>query len=181
MQGADFIIVAIIGISVIVGGVRGFVREAVALVTWLVAIWVAWRFSGFLHPYLGGVLETPEQKAWLARGIVLLAMLLAGWIIGSILSWLTRTAAGLSAVDRLFGVLFGLTRGIVLVGFAALLGQALRLEKEPWWTHSKLAPFATSIAGWLESYAGETRRLAHRALDAGNVRIRDPGNTEGQA
>ena len=166
MQGADFIIVAVIGISVIVGAVRGFVREAVALITWLVAIWVAWRFSGFLHPYLGGVLETPEQKAWLARGVVLLAVLLLGAMAGALLSWLTRTAAGLSAIDRFFGVVFGLTRGVVLVGFAALLGQAMKLEHEPWWKHARLAPYAVNVAGWLESFAGESRHLAHRALEA---------------
>jgi membrane protein required for colicin V production len=169
MQGADLIIVAVIGISVIIGAVRGFVREAVALVTWLVAIWVAWRFSGFLHPYLGGILETPEQKAWLARGIVLLAVLLVGSLIGALLSWLTRTAAGLSILDRLFGFLFGLTRGVVLVGFGALLGQTLKLERESWWAHSKLAPYAVHVAGWLESFAGESRHLAHRALDARNA------------
>ena len=166
MQGADFIIVAIIGVSVIIGAVRGFVREAVALISWLIAIWVAWRFSGFLHPYLGGVLETPEQKTWVARGLVLVLVLLTGWLVGAILAWLTRTAAGLSTVDRLFGLLFGLTRGVVLVGFAALLGQTLKLEHEPWWRHSKLAPYAVATAGWLESFAGETRHLAHGALEA---------------
>ena len=164
MQGADFIIVAVIGVSVIIGAVRGFVREAVALLTWLVAIWIAWRFSGFLHPYLGGILETPEQKAWVARGIVLLGVLLVGSLIGALLSWLTRTAAGLSIFDRVFGVLFGLTRGVVLVGFGALLGQTLKLEHEPWWTHAKFAPYAVNVAGWLDSFAGETRHLAHRAL-----------------
>lgn len=169
MQGADFIIVAIIGVSVIFGAVRGFVREAVALITWLVAIWIAWRFSGFLHPYLGGLLETPEQKAWVARGLVLLVVLLAGSLVGALLSWLTRTAAGLSILDRLFGVLFGLTRGIVLVGFAALLGQTLQLEHEPWWKRAHLAPYAVNIAGWLESFAGESRHLARRALEAGNA------------
>ncbi len=176
MQGADFIIVAVIGISVIVGAVRGFVREAVALITWLVAIWVAWRFSGFLHPYLGGILETPEQKAWLARGIVLVVVLLAGSLLGALLSWLTRTAAGLSVFDRLFGFAFGLTRGVVLIGFGALLGQTLQLQHEPWWKHSKLAPYAVNIAGWLESFAGESRHLARRALDARNAR---PGAGQG--
>lgn len=166
MQGADYIIVAVIGVSVIIGAVRGFVREAVALLTWLVAIWSAWHLSGFLHPYLGGLLETPEQKAWVARGVVLVLVLFVGALVGALLSWITRTAAGLSLFDRVFGVFFGLTRGLVLVGFAALLGQTLELEHEAWWKHSRLAPYAVTVGGWLESFAGESRRLAHRALDA---------------
>ena len=170
MQGADFIIVAVIGLSIAVGVVRGFIREIVALATWLVAIWVAWRFSGFLHPYLGGVLESPEQKAWVARGIVLVIVLLIGALAGSVLSWITNTAAGLSVVDRALGFLFGLTRGIVVVGFCTLLGQALKLDHEPWWRHATLAPYAETIGNWLGRYAGETRELAHRALDSADRR-----------
>lgn len=166
MQGADFIIVAVIGLSIVVGVVRGFIREAVALLSWLVAIWVAWRFSGFLHPYLGGVLESPEQKAWVARGIVLVCVLLIGALIGSILSWITNSAAGLSLMDRVLGFIFGLTRGVVLVGFAALLGQSLKLEHEPWWQHAKLVTYAEDVGEWLGGFAGESRRFAHRALAA---------------
>src|SRR5579871_3623329 len=159
MQGADVIIVAIIAISVVVGAVRGFVREIVALAAWLIAIWVAWRFSGFLHPYLGGILASPEQKAWVARGIMLLIVLLVGAMVGAVLSWITHTAAGLSAIDRALGLLFGLTRGVLLVGFA------LRLEHEPWWKHSRLAPYAETVGGWLAGFVGETKRLAERALE----------------
>ena len=164
MQGADFIIVAVIGLSVAVGLMRGFIREGVALATWLVAIWVAWRFSGFLHPYLGGVLESPEQKAWVARGIVLLIVLLIGALLGTILSWITNTASGLSLMDRILGVLFGLVRGVLLVGFGALLGQTLKLQDEGWWRHAKLMPYAETVGGWLNGFAGETRQFAHRVL-----------------
>ena len=170
MLGADYLIVAVVGVSVIVGAVRGFVREAVALLSWLVAIWVAWRFSGFLHPYLGGLLVTPEQKAWVARGIVLLAVLLLGALIGALLSWVTHTAAGLGAVDRLFGFVFGLTRGAVLVGFAAMLGLSLRLEHQSWWQESKLAPYAVQIASWLEGFVGESRAF-RRALTGNGAEL----------
>ena len=170
MQGADFLIVAVIGISIAVGIVRGFIREIVALATWLVAIWAAWHFSGFLHPYLGGVLESPAQKAWVARGIVLVLVLLAGALVGSVLSWITNTAAGLSVVDRALGFLFGLTRGVVVVGFCTLLIQTLRLDHEPWWKHAKLTPYAETIGTWLGHYAGETRDFAHHALDADDGR-----------
>ena len=176
MQGADYLIVAVVGISVILGAIRGFVREVVALISWLVAIWVAWRFSGFLHPYLGGILETAAEKAWVARGIMLVAVLLLGSMVGALLSWLTHTAAGLSVIDRLFGFVFGLTRGVVLIGFAAMLGHTLRLEKEPWWSHSKLMPYAVFVSGWLEGFAGQSRELAREAFAGGQA---PPSRTAG--
>jgi membrane protein required for colicin V production len=159
MQGADYVIIALLVFSTLVGVFRGFVREIVALVTWLVAIWVAWRFSGFLHPYLGGVLQSPEQKAWVARGIMLLLVLLLGALVGAILSWMTNTAAGLSVFDRFFGFLFGVVRGAVVVGFAVLLGQSLRLQHEPWWTRSRLMPYAEQMAAGLGHFTGESRKL----------------------
>ena len=175
MQGADFIIVAIILISVVVGAVRGFIREIVALAAWLIAIWAAWRFSGFLHPFLGGVLESPEQKAWVARGIMLVAVLLLGALIGTVLQWMTHTAAGLSSIDRLLGLLFGLTRGVLLVGFAALLGLSLKLEHESWWKHSRLVPYAETVGSWLAGFVGETQRLAQKALEP----VHAPADTSG--
>jgi len=165
MQGADYIIVLVIALSVIVGTLRGFIREVVALITWLLAIVIAWRFSGFLHPYLGGILETPLEKAWVARGIVLIVVLLVGALVGHILAWILNTAAGQGIVDRIFGFLFGLTRGIVLVGFGAMLGLTLRLDGEPWWRESHFGGYAVHVAGWLQSVAGESRALARRALD----------------
>jgi membrane protein required for colicin V production len=169
MHGADYLIVAVIGVSVVLGVVRGFVREAVALVAWLLAIWLAWRHSDFLYPYLGGALESPAQKAWAARVIVLLLVLLAGALIGAILAWVMHTAAGLSVMDRLLGLLFGLTRGVVVVGLLVIVGQTLKLEGEPWWKHSKLMPYAEFVGEWLQGYAGESKELARRALgDAGS-------------
>jgi membrane protein required for colicin V production len=166
MQGADYVIVAIVGVSVLLGIFRGFVREAVAVLSWLLGIWIAWRHSEFLYPYMGGLLETPAQKAWAARAVVLLLVLLAGALVGAILAWITHTAAGLSIVDRLLGLLFGLTRGAVVVGLAVIVGQTLQLDGQSWWKDSKLMPYAEYVGDWLQGYAGQTKALAKRALDA---------------
>jgi membrane protein required for colicin V production len=176
MQGADYVIVAILAISVVVGGVRGLVREVVALLTWIVAIWVAWRFSGFLHPYLGGLLVTPEQKAWVARAIMLLLVLMAGAAVGAVLSWMNETAAGPGAMNRVLGVLFGFARGVVVVGFAVMLGQAVHLDREPWWEHAQLMPHAEHVANWLRGFAGESRLAARRVLALEVAPGRDDGS-----
>jgi membrane protein required for colicin V production len=164
MQGADYILLVVVLLSVIIGTMRGLVREVVALLTWLLAIVIAWRFSGFLHPYLGGILVTPLEKAWVARAIVLVTVLLLGGLVGHLLAWITHTAGGQSIIDRIFGFLFGLVRGVVIAGFGAMLGLHLRLEGEPWWRHSHFMGYAVHVAGWLESVAGESRDLARRAL-----------------
>jgi membrane protein required for colicin V production len=166
MQGADWVIVAIVGVSLIVGAFRGFVREAVSLLAWLLGIWLAWRHSQFLYPYLGGVIESPLQQAWAARVIMLVLVLLAGALVGVILGWVTRTAAGLSTMDRVLGLLFGATRAAVIVGLGAIAGQALELDGESWWKRSMLIPYAKSVGDWLEGYAGESKRLAEQAFGA---------------
>jgi membrane protein required for colicin V production len=164
MQGVDYILFAVVSLSVVIGTMRGLVREVVALITWVLAIVIAWRFSGFLHPYLGGILQTPAEKAWVARAVVFITVLLVGALVGHILAWITHTAGGQSVVDRIFGFIFGLVRGVVIAGFGALLGLHLRLEGEPWWRHSQMMGYAVHVAGWLESVAGESRDLARRAL-----------------
>jgi membrane protein required for colicin V production len=166
MQGADYVIVAVAGISVVLGIVRGFVREAVALLAWLVGIWLAWRHSDFLYPYFGGLLESPAQQAWAARAIMLLLVLLAGALVGAILAWVTHTAAGLSAMDRGLGALFGITRAAVVIGLAVIVGQTLKLDREPWWERAQLMPYAEYVGDWLKGYAGESRSLAKRVLGA---------------
>ncbi len=164
MQGADTLLLAVVLLSVIIGTIRGFVREIVALITWLLAIIIAWRFSGFLHPYLGGILQTPIEKAWVARAVVFIVVLLLGALTGHVLAWITHTAGGQSVVDRIFGFLFGLVRGFVIAGFGALLGLHLHLDGEPWWRQSHFMGYAVHVAGWLEGVAGESRDLARRAL-----------------
>lgn len=165
MHGADLLLVTVVAVSIIVGLVRGFVREAVSLITWLVAIWLAWRHSDFLHPWLGGSLESPEAKAWAARAIMLVGVLLIGNVLGALAAWITHTAAGLSVVDRLIGMLFGFIRAAVLIGLAVIVGTSVQLDREAWWQKATLRPYAEYVAEWLESYSGHTRQAAAEALE----------------
>lgn len=162
MQGADYIILAVIGFSVICGAVRGFVREIAALLAWVLGIWIAWRFSSFLYPYLGGVLDEPSQKAWAARVIVLFGVLVIGNLIGALLAWIMHTAAGLGLMDRGLGALFGLARGAVMIGFAVVVGHALEFDGEKWWTRARLMPYAETVGHWVDTVSGHRADVRHR-------------------
>ncbi len=153
MNGADHLFAIILLASGILGFVRGFVREAVALLTWLVALWVAWHYSELVNPWLGGALAEPGVREWAGRAIMLLIVLLIGSVVGSIAGYFAQRAAGLAAVDRLIGATFGLLRGVVIVGLIVIGGRAVHLDREPWWDQTRSMPFASAVANWLERYA----------------------------
>jgi membrane protein required for colicin V production len=156
MNAADYLILAGIVISALVGGARGLLRESVALVTWILALFLAWHFSELLAPHLGGLLAYDNVRPWAARAIIVVVVLLIGTLVGVTLAHYVRLSI-FSGVDRLFGFLFGVLRGIVLLGVFVILGQLLQLQGEHWWRHSMLIPYGESIANGLRAIVGEAR------------------------
>jgi membrane protein required for colicin V production len=154
LSGADVLIVLVLVGSTLIGVLRGFIREAVSLVFWIFAIWAAWKFGALVEPHLGGLLAYPSVAPWVARLIVLTLVLLLGWLVGMLLSYFTRSL-GLGPVDRVIGLLFGLVRGIVLVGLLVIGGELLQLNNQDFWMHSKLIPFGETVGDWLRAMVGE--------------------------
>ena len=154
MTATDYCIIAGFLISAVVGMLRGFLREAVALVSWVLALFVAWHFSDWVEPHLGGLLAGSAVKIWSARVIIVVLILLIGAGIGAILSHFVRLSI-FSGMDRLLGFVFGALRGAILLGVFVILGQLLRQDDERWWRHSLLIPYGDSIANGLRALVGE--------------------------
>jgi membrane protein required for colicin V production len=124
-----------------------------------VGLWLAWRYAEKLQPYLGGALAGTELQVWVARLIVLLAVVLTAWVIGSLLGYLVQRSGLTLGIDRILGGAFGLVRGAVIVGFVVMLADAARLRDEPWWKGSKLIPLGDEMASVLEGYVETGRRV----------------------
>src|ERR1041385_4679792 len=139
MNVTDYLVIAAFLISAIVGAMRGFLREAVALVTWLIALFVAWHFADLIEPHLGGLLAGSYVKPWAARVIIVVLILLLGAAIGAVLNHFVRLSI-FSGMDRLLGLVFGVLGGVVLLGIFVMLGHLLRLDGEGWWSRSLLIP-----------------------------------------
>jgi membrane protein required for colicin V production len=154
MTGADYLILLILLGSTLIGLLRGFVREAASLVFWILAIWAAWKFGPVVEPHLGGLLADPKVAPWVGRLVILVLVLLIGWAVGLLLSYFTRSL-GLGAMDRVIGVLFGIVRGMVLVGLIIIGGELLHLNHEEWWNRSKLVPYGETVGDWLRAMVGE--------------------------
>jgi membrane protein required for colicin V production len=154
MIAVDYIILAIVVISAIMGIVRGLLREAIAVVTWFLAIVLAWSFASTLEPYLGGILEGSPSRIWAARVIIFVGVLLVGSAVAVILGHFVRVSM-FSGMDKFLGFVFGLIRGVVVVGAFTIAIQALKMDLDPSWKRSRLMPYAMGVADALRSVVGE--------------------------
>lgn len=152
MTWADFVIIVICVVSAGLGFWRGFAKEALALVTWLAAIWLAWRFAWLVEPALGDWLAAPEIKVWVARLIIFVVVLIAGGAVAYLVRELIRHT-GLGSVDRSLGALFGFFRGALIVGLIVIVMGLAGIDQDPWWERSKLKPISERIAAGIRYYA----------------------------
>ncbi|HZF15799.1 MAG TPA: CvpA family protein [Steroidobacteraceae bacterium] len=150
MTGIDILLVSIVLVSAIIGLVRGLIREIISLVVWIAGLWCAWRFAYLIEPELGGVLSERPVSLWVARGLILVGILVLGGIANGVVGYFIRHSA-LSWLDRGLGVFFGLLRGLVLVGVVSILGHVLKLTDGPSWRDSQLGAFADSTGAMVKS------------------------------
>lgn len=144
----DYLVVAVIAISAVIGVMRGFFPELVSLAGWVVAIWAGWNFSSLVEPYLAGKLGSPLLELWIARAVLFIAVLLLVGMLGQLVALAIRKT-GLSGTDRTLGLVFGLARGAVIFGIAVLFARGVDMQTEPWWQASATLPYGEQLADWL--------------------------------
>lgn len=149
-MGFDFLLIVILLASMGVGVMRGFFRELLSMVGWILAIWVAWEYSHLLAPYLGSGLS-PTVKIWAGRIILFIGVLIVALLAGNLVSMIVQRSA-LSVPDRSLGMLFGFARGIILIGLVVMVAQILQMPDQPWWDDSKLVPYGTAVADWMQQF-----------------------------
>lgn len=151
LNWADYTILVIIGFSVVISLIRGFVREALSLVTWIAAFWIAFTFYSVLASMLQGDIHSNNLRMIVAFGGLFLATLILGGLINYLIGHLVDRT-GLSGTDRILGVGFGLIRGALLVAVLLMLGELTPMPQDIWWKSSALIPYFNPIETWLRSY-----------------------------
>lgn len=133
----DYAVLAVIGLSALLGFWRGVASEVLGLAAWVAAIFAA-RWWGVAA---GGMLPLADV-VWrqLAGYIaVFVATLLVFGVARLLFSRLLR-AVGLGVVDRLLGAVFGLARGGLVVLVLVALGGLTAVPRQAWWRDAWLAP-----------------------------------------
>lgn len=151
MIWVDYFILAIITVSALLSLWRGFIKEALSLVTWVAALWVAMLFFDDLARYLAQWIETRSIRGAVAFAVIFVGTVIAGGIVNFMVGKLVEKS-GLSATDRALGVLFGVARGVVIVSVLVMLAGLTAVPQDAWWSESLLLVHFQDMAMWLRSF-----------------------------
>lgn len=132
LPAVDWILLAVLGLSLLLGLWRGLVQEVLSLAGWVAAFYLAQMYAPQTATWLP--MEGSSQMLRYAAGFVvtfiavLVATALVSWVVKKMVS-----AVGLGPIDRLLGSLFGLLRGVViLLAAAVLVGMTPMRESDAW-------------------------------------------------
>jgi membrane protein required for colicin V production len=135
----DWVLLAVLVLSLLVGLWRGLVFEVLSVLGWVAAFFLAQWFA----PEVAALLPMSSftQSIRYAAAFVL-TFIVAVFVAGLLASMLRKmvAAVGLRPVDRLLGAAFGVVRGLVLLLAVAVAMDMTPLKDSPWWQESTGAP-----------------------------------------
>jgi membrane protein required for colicin V production len=153
---ADYTILVVLGLSVVMGLWRGLIAEVLAVGCWVAAFWVAWLFGEALSEKFTGV-SLPSVRLALGYAACFFGVLVVGTILAFVMRKLIA-GSGLTGTDRLLGMMFGLARGVLLVMLAVLIFGLTPLPRDAWWHESRLLPSFQAGAEWLGTLLPESAK-----------------------
>lgn len=151
MIWVDYSITGLVLISLAFGYLRGFIKEAFSLVTWIAAVWVGLAFSRTFSVLLETIISYPSARIATAFALLFLLTLMLGAMISYLLAELVKKT-GLTGFDRFIGMLFGIARGLIAITVIIVLAGLTPLPEDSWWKASTLIPYFQTAALWLRDY-----------------------------
>ena len=130
MVWIDYAIMAVLGLSCLVSLIRGFVREALSLVTWGCAFYVASHYYADLSVWFTGF-----EDERVRNGIAIAALFIVTLIVGAM------------------GICFGALRGVLIIAaILFFLDTFTGMAKSDDWHQSQFIPYFTPVIRWFFEY-----------------------------
>lgn len=167
MSTVDWLIVAVLGVSILISVRRGFVNETLSLLTWIAGFVVAKMFGPGLATLLEPWVETAPLRTGASYVLLFVGVLILGGLVNRQFSELVKFS-GLEGTDRFLGVFFGLARGSLFV-LAAVAGldYLAPVQDYAWWRDSTLIPEVLVV---VEQFAPLVQEQGGRFFDTTDVK-----------
>ncbi|ACT47894.1 CvpA family protein [Methylotenera mobilis] len=145
----DYIVLSIIGLSVILSVMRGMVREVIAIVGLVAAFYVGVTYTNQLLPMMPMDIPNDALRVLAAFLVLFLATILLATLLGIALSAIFKKA-GLGWLNRFLGALFGVARGLLIVCVIVFLAGLTDIPKDPRWRNAMFsAPIEALVVNLL--------------------------------
>lgn len=148
MNFVDYILIAIVGLSMVLSLWRGFVREVISLIGLVLAFLAASRLSGTTGDFLGQWIGNATVADIAGFALIFIIVMVVVGLIGAVIRKLVDMAA-LTATDRTLGIFFGAARGMLLIALAFLVYTSYAKPESPWLKNSMLTPYAIELGDML--------------------------------
>ena len=160
MLTIDIIILVILAIPTLVGVFYGFLNITFSLLAWAAASGIAIKFTALAAPMLETWIETPLVRNVLAfAGLFLIGLMIFSTLGYFIVKLLGRS--GLTAADRILGLVLGAGLGFAMVSVAIFLAGFTAFPEEDWWQSSRLIGPFEKICIWGQQYLPEDLAKNH--------------------
>ena len=161
MTALDIFVILVVGGAALVGFVRGFAHEVLALVAWIAGIVALKLFHTPLTERLVDSVGTQAGAAVLAFALLFLPAYIAVKLFAKAVGGRTRRSV-LGPVDRVLGGGFGMVKGLVgatllflIANFATDLVYGGSARRPEWMTASRTYPLLNasgkSVVDWVET------------------------------
>lgn len=156
----DYAIIALVGLSVFTGLMRGFVKELIALGIWIVGIYLGFTYSPALSVMLKPYIPDASLRTILSFVVLLIGTLVAGGILNMFLSMILNRS-GLKGTDRLLGMGFGFARGTFIVALLIGVMSLTSIAQDVDFNHSKIYPRFKRLSTWMFSFMPNILEQVH--------------------
>jgi len=160
----DWVVFAVILLSTLLSLKRGFIKEVLSLITWVLAFVVAVKFSSQMDSLIIDQVQNDQIRYIVAFVSLFVASLCVGALVNFLLGSLIKIT-GLSSTDKVLGMLFGFARGtLILVAFISLLSLSPVVTETGFWKESKLVPKLVVLKDWARDVLGKSSELLDPTL-----------------
>lgn len=157
MTWPDYAILATLLISILVGALRGFIKEVFSLAIWAAAVLVSYQYGGDVATLMEEHVSLPSARAAMGFAGVFIVVLLVGGLLNYLLGRLVEST-GLSGTDRLLGGAFGAARGLALVVVCLVVAGFTPIPADPWWKESALIQRLFPLVDWATEFLPQNVR-----------------------
>ena len=143
MTTVDWVLLAVLAFSMLLGAWRGLVYEVLLVLGWAVSFYAAQHFA----PLVAGWLPLQSSSETVRYAAAFAMVFVVGVFAAGLLAFLLKKlieAIGLRPIDRTMGAAFGLVRGVILLLAAAVVIDMTALKTSTWWQESAGAPILSA-------------------------------------